>query len=112
MGMIKKNKQFLCHNLYNLKNFIKECTEFAVKNTKFKKITTNSTIKNKISKISNKRKKNMGNISNQIIALKQYIINLTKHLKRNPKDNQTKRGLIFLITKKRRLSNYLYLKKK
>ena len=42
------------------------------------------------------------------IALATYkILNLAKHLELNPKDNHSRRGLLKIISKRRRILNYL-----
>ncbi len=51
--------------------------------------------------------KNTGSSESQI-ALFTYRINyLTEHLKKNPKDKSTQRGLILLVGKRRALLDYL-----
>lgn len=43
----------------------------------------------------------------QIALLTQKITNLTEHLKQNPKDNHSRRGLLKVVAKRRRILNYL-----
>ncbi len=43
----------------------------------------------------------------QIAILTTRISNLTKHLETNKKDNHTRRGLIMLVSKRRKLLDYL-----
>lgn len=43
----------------------------------------------------------------QIAIFSQRIINLTEHLKTHSKDHSTRRGLLKLVGKRRRLLNYL-----
>lgn len=43
----------------------------------------------------------------QIALLTQKITNLVAHLKENPKDNHSRRGLLKVIAKRRRILNYL-----
>jgi small subunit ribosomal protein S15 len=43
----------------------------------------------------------------QIAIFSTRINNLTEHLKSNPKDHSTRRGLLKLVGKRRRLLNYL-----
>lgn len=43
----------------------------------------------------------------QIALLSERIKNLTKHLEENPKDNHSRKGLLGLISKRRRLLIYL-----
>ena len=40
----------------------------------------------------------------------ERISYLTKHLQQNPKDFSTRRGLVAMVNKRRRLLNYLYTK--
>jgi small subunit ribosomal protein S15 len=46
----------------------------------------------------------------QIAIFSKRISNLTEHLKSNPKDHSTRRGLLKLVGKRRRLLNYLTAK--
>lgn len=46
----------------------------------------------------------------QVALLSQKIINLTKHLNDNPKDNHSRRGLLKIVAKRRRILNYLQKK--
>jgi small subunit ribosomal protein S15 len=43
----------------------------------------------------------------QVALLTQKILNLTEHLKQNPKDNHSRRGLLKVVAKRRRILNYL-----
>lgn len=43
----------------------------------------------------------------QIAIFSKRISDLTDHLKRHPKDHSTRRGLLKLVGKRRRLLNYL-----
>jgi len=43
----------------------------------------------------------------QIAIFSTRISELTEHLKRHPKDHSTRRGLLKLVGKRRRLLNYL-----
>lgn len=43
----------------------------------------------------------------QIAIFSQRISELTEHLKKHPKDHSTRRGLLQLVGKRRRLLNYL-----
>ncbi len=43
----------------------------------------------------------------QIALLTQKIIKLTEHLEENKKDNHSRRGLLKVIAKRRRILNYL-----
>ncbi|KAL7502313.1 hypothetical protein ACHAXN_000655 [Cyclotella atomus] len=44
----------------------------------------------------------------QVAGLTERISYLTNHLKEHPKDFSTRRGLVALVNKRRRLLNYLY----
>lgn len=46
----------------------------------------------------------------QIAILSARISDLTKHLEQHKKDNHTRRGLIKLVSKRRKLLNYLMRK--
>lgn len=43
----------------------------------------------------------------QIALSSQKIVNLTSHLNQNPKDNHSRRGLLKIIAKRRRILHYL-----
>jgi small subunit ribosomal protein S15 len=43
----------------------------------------------------------------QIAIFSERINELTEHLKTNPKDHHSRRGLLLLVGKRRRLLNYL-----
>jgi len=43
----------------------------------------------------------------QVALLTQKITNLAQHLKQNPKDNHSRRGLLKVVAKRRRILNYL-----
>ena len=43
----------------------------------------------------------------QVAILTERIANLTEHLKIHPKDHHCRRGLLMLVSKRRRLLNYL-----
>ena len=43
----------------------------------------------------------------QIAIFSRRIANLTEHLKNHPKDHSTRRGLLKMVGKRRRLLNYL-----
>ena len=44
----------------------------------------------------------------QVAGMTERISYLTKHLKDHPKDFSTRRGLVALVNKRRRLLNYLF----
>jgi len=43
----------------------------------------------------------------QVALLSEQIIKLTSHLKNHKKDNHSRRGLLQMVNKRRRLLNYL-----
>merc|ERR1711957_1097663 len=44
----------------------------------------------------------------QVAGMTERISYLTKHLQKHPKDFSTRRGLVAMVNKRRRLLNYLY----
>ena len=67
--------------------------------------------KNLINKFS-KNEKDTGSISIQIAVISERIKNLTEHFKTHNKDNHSKRGLVLLVNKRKKLLNYLSKKNK
>ncbi len=51
--------------------------------------------------------KDTGSPQVQIALLSRRIDELTSHLKKNPKDNHSRRGLLQMVGKRRRLLSYL-----
>ena len=51
--------------------------------------------------------KDTGSVEVQIAMLSQKIIELTEHLKSNQKDFATKRGLLMMVGKRKRLLAYI-----
>jgi small subunit ribosomal protein S15 len=51
--------------------------------------------------------KDTGSAQVQIALLTERINELTEHLKRNPKDHHSRRGLLMLVGKRERLKQYL-----
>ncbi len=51
--------------------------------------------------------KNTGAVEAQIAIFTERIRNITEHLKQNKKDHAGRRGLIKLVSKRRRLLNYI-----
>uniref|UniRef100_A0A7R9ZK55 30S ribosomal protein S15 n=1 Tax=Craspedostauros australis TaxID=1486917 RepID=A0A7R9ZK55_9STRA len=51
--------------------------------------------------------KDTGSPEFQVAGMTERISYLTKHLQQNPKDYSTRRGLVALVNKRRRLLNYL-----
>ena len=54
-----------------------------------------------------KNEKDTGSISIQIAVISERIKNLTEHFKTHNKDNHSKRGLVALVNKRKKLLNYL-----
>ncbi len=52
-------------------------------------------------------KKDTGSEEVQIVILTDKIKDLTKHLKKHAKDSDSRRGLLIMVGKRRRLLNYL-----
>ena len=50
---------------------------------------------------------NTGSTEAQIAILTERINDLNKHFKQNPKDHHSRRGLLMLVGKRRRLLDYL-----
>jgi len=57
-----------------------------------------------------KSEKNTGSSEAQIALFTKRINDLTDHLKTHPKDHHTRRGLLMIVGKRRRLLDYLYQK--
>ena len=62
--------------------------------------------KNLINEFS-KNEKDTGSAGVQIAVLTERIKNLTEHFKTHNKDNHSKRGLVSLVNKRKKLLNYL-----
>tara|TARA_B100002052_G_C15757431_1_gene540706 strand:- start:719 stop:988 length:270 start_codon:yes stop_codon:yes gene_type:complete len=54
-----------------------------------------------------KDKNDTGSASIQIAVISERIKNLTEHFKTHNKDNHSKRGLVALVNKRKKLLNYL-----
>ena len=66
--------------------------------------------KNKIKELVKEHGKNdndVGSTESQIAIFTERIKNITEHLKLNKKDNSGRRGLVALVSKRRRLLDYL-----
>ena len=48
-----------------------------------------------------------GSPESQIAIMTERIINITSHLKNNKKDHSSRRGLVILVSKRRKLLSYL-----
>ena len=54
-----------------------------------------------------KEENNTGSTETQIAIITERIRNITTHLKDNKKDNSGRRGLVLLVSKRRKLLDYL-----
>lgn len=54
-----------------------------------------------------KNAQDSGSAEVQVAILTERILNLTEHLKEHPKDHHTRRGLLMLVGKRRRLLVYI-----
>jgi len=61
------------------------------------------TLKNK----NENKKENIGSSESQITIFSKRIKNLTEHLKSNKKDHNTRRGLMKLVGKRKKLLSYV-----
>ena len=68
--------------------------------------------KTNIIKEFSKNEKDTGSTTIQIAVLSERIKNLTEHFKTHNKDNHSKRGLVALVNKRKKLLNYLSKKNK
>ena len=55
-----------------------------------------------------RHEKDTGSPEYQVAGMTERIPYLTKHLQQHPKDFSTRRGLVALVNKRRRLLNYLF----
>jgi len=69
-----------------------------------------SEVKKDIFKKYGKSEKNTGSTESQIALMSYRINHLTEHLKTQKKDYATKRALVLLVGKRRKLLNYLKTK--
>jgi small subunit ribosomal protein S15 len=63
--------------------------------------------KTRIIKTSQAHKKDTGSAGVQISLLSAKINKLSLHLKTNQKDNHSRRGLLQMVAKRKKLANYL-----
>ncbi len=54
-----------------------------------------------------KEEKNTGSAEAQVVLLSKQIERLFAHLKKSPKDLHSKRGLLGMVNKRKKLLNYL-----
>ena len=60
-----------------------------------------------ITKGFGKNENDFGSTETQIVIFTERIKNITGHLKQNKKDHSGRRGLVILVSKRRRLLDYL-----
>ncbi len=60
-----------------------------------------------ITKDFGKNENDFGSTESQIAIFTERIKNITGHLKQNKKDHSGRRGLVILVSKRRRLLDYL-----
>ncbi len=63
--------------------------------------------KQKLITMFSQKKGDTGSPEVQVALLTQKIFRLTSHLEENKKDNHSRRGLLKVIAKRRRIVNYL-----
>ena len=68
-------------------------------------------VKAKIVDEHKSHEKDTGSADVQVAMLSRQIEELTKHLKKNPKDNHSRRGLLKMVSQRRKLLDYLRRKK-
>jgi len=67
----------------------------------------NTATKEEIKKEYQKHESDTGSVEVQAAILSNRIQELTEHLKANKKDHSSRRGLLLMVTKRRRLLDYL-----
>lgn len=65
------------------------------------------TLKSRIIGSTQRHKTDTGSAEVQIAMLSREIDELSKHLKKNPKDNHSRRGLLGMVSRRRKLLSYL-----
>ncbi|SVD37867.1 uncharacterized protein METZ01_LOCUS390721, partial [marine metagenome] len=60
-----------------------------------------------LTKAFGKENNDTGATESQIAIMTERIRNITSHLKSNKKDHSGRRGLVILVSKRRKLLNYL-----
>ncbi len=64
-------------------------------------------VKTKVIKESQRHEKDTGSTEVQVSVLSRKIDELAAHLKKNPKDQHSRRGLLKMVSQRRRLMGYL-----
>lgn len=67
----------------------------------------NNKQKQRVTKEVKRHDKDTGSPEYQIALFSESIKKLTAHLKKNPKDFHSRRGLLKMVSKRKRLMNYL-----
>ena len=67
----------------------------------------NTATKEDIKKEYQKHESDTGSVEVQVAILSNRIKELTEHLKSNKKDHSSRRGLLLMVSKRRRLLDYL-----
>ncbi len=70
----------------------------------------NKTVKTKVIKKFQRADKDTGSCEVQVALLSEKIAQLTEHLKVHKKDFHSRRGLLLMVGKRRKLLNYLKTK--
>ncbi len=63
--------------------------------------------KSNIIKTHKRHEKDTGSSEIQVAILTERINELASHLKKNPKDNHSRRGLLSMVSKRKKLLDYL-----
>lgn len=64
-------------------------------------------VKSKVIKESQRHEKDTGSAEVQVAVLSRRIGELSDHLKKNPKDQHSRRGLLKMVSQRRRFLEYL-----
>ena len=64
-------------------------------------------VKSKIASEHGRHEKDTGSAEVQIAILSRQMDELAAHLKKNPKDNHSRRGLLKMVSQRRKLLDYL-----
>ena len=64
-------------------------------------------VKSRIIGEHKKSEKDTGSANVQVAMISRQIDELAAHLKKNPKDNHSRRGLLKMVSKRRKLLSYL-----
>jgi small subunit ribosomal protein S15 len=64
-------------------------------------------VKSRIASEHGKHNKDTGSADVQIAMLSRQVDDLANHLKKNPKDNHSRRGLLKMVSRRRKLLAYL-----